>query len=952
MPDKVFYLAFYIKTNTNMKKTIFILLYIFHCLSVSAQTEVTFTVNTANINVGENGMYLGGGIFESAIAHEMSDDDADGTYEVTVSLEEGTTGNYTFLNSPSNASDYGTSENLEGLDCADPENYNDRILPEISGDSMTIQHCFNTCESDGTCPPASEITFSVDMSNFTAGLGESDTVYLNGNFNGWCGECNPMSDNGDDIWSTTIPLTDGIYQYKFTVNGWDTQEQFSEVIEDCTVADGDFVNRTLSVASENIILPTVYWNLCAGDTPGDGFNVTFSVNTSTIPGGVGSNGMYLGGGIFESAMAHPMSDNNEDGVWEVTVNLSTDVIGGNYIFLNSPTDEFDWGKKENLEGQDCADPENYNDRIIPEFSGDTTLLHCFGECTGNDTGECPDLGNIYNVTFSVNTSNITVGENGMYVGGGVLGGATAYAMSDEDEDGTWVVTVPMEEGTSGNYTFLNSPEDSGDYSVKENISGLACADPSSYDDRILAEVTSDITLLHCYGSCETDGSCPEPGAALTIQGVIDFTVPEGQNNGKALHIYVVEDIEDMSIYSFNSYFNGNDSPTTSAAYTMPAESASAGDHILIARNIDAMNNYMDASSIFTTIYETGGFPSANGNDAIELLSVGVSVEVYGFIGTNPDTNGSGCETGDEDCWDTEDAWAYKVDGEWTYAEVDCTDGSTTTCDSDCPYPFADCTSVDSITELLMSGNWRSQAEAIGHMGVGPGDGFTPGYWEAEPLEKDYTGLYDDGFIFTETTMTHDTGNDGTIFGKKPAIDAAFDATGENAYPEDPDPISGELNNEYHNYPLGDYTDTYSLDLSGDYPAVVFETIGNIGFYTSPGAATFHILETGEGYAYFRNIGEDGLSWYNMMTTADYLSTTDNEILEMRIYPNPVDGNFVTILSPVQGLKEIEVFTVTGRKVMDTTINNSILNVSSFNSGFYMIKVTINGKSKISKLVVR
>ena len=89
-----------------------------------------------------------------------------------------------------------------------------------------------------------------------------------------------------------------------------------------------------------------------------------------------------------------------------------------------------------------------------------------------------------------------------------------------------------------------------------------------------------------------------------------------------------------------------------------------------------------------------------------------------------------------------------------------------------------------------------------------------------------------------------------------------------------------------------------------------------------------------------------------MSTADYLSTLDNEILEMRIYPNPVNGNFVTIVSPVQGLKEIEVYSVTGRKVMDTVINDSTLDLSSFNSGFYMVKVTINGQSKVSKLVVR
>lgn len=83
-----------------------------------------------------------------------------------------------------------------------------------------------------------------------------------------------------------------------------------------------------------------------------------------------------------------------------------------------------------------------------------------------------------------------------------------------------------------------------------------------------------------------------------------------------------------------------------------------------------------------------------------------------------------------------------------------------------------------------------------------------------------------------------------------------------------------------------------------------------------------------------------------------LSTSENELLDMIIYPNPVEGNIVTIQSPIDGLKEIEIYTVTGRKVMDTTINGNTLDVSSFNSGFYMMKVTINGQSKVSKLVVR
>ena len=83
-----------------------------------------------------------------------------------------------------------------------------------------------------------------------------------------------------------------------------------------------------------------------------------------------------------------------------------------------------------------------------------------------------------------------------------------------------------------------------------------------------------------------------------------------------------------------------------------------------------------------------------------------------------------------------------------------------------------------------------------------------------------------------------------------------------------------------------------------------------------------------------------------------LSNIDNEILDLKIYPNPVNENFVTIISPVQGLKEIEVYSVTGRKLMDTRTYKSTLNLISFNSGMYLVKVTINGRSKVSKLVVR
>ena len=99
--------------------------------------------------------------------------------------------------------------------------------------------------------------------------------------------------------------------------------------------------------------------------------------------------------------------------------------------------------------------------------------------------------------------------------------------------------------------------------------------------------------------------------------------------------------------------------------------------------------------------------------------------------------------------------------------------------------------------------------------------------------------------------------------------------------------------------------------------------------------------TGTVTVAFRYVGDYADEWYldDITVAEDTWSVDDVDTLDMRIYPNPVDGNFVTILSPVNGTKYIQVFDIMGKRVMDTSINNNTLDVSSINSGFYMIKVT-------------
>ena len=143
----------------------------------------------------------------------------------------------------------GAKENLEGLECSDPANYNDRILAPVLAPT-TISTCFGQCSTDGSCaaPPASyDVTFQVDMSQYEGTFG---TVNLNGNFAGWCGGCIAMSDdNADGIYDVTVELSAGQIEYKFTLDGWTAQEEFAGG-ESCTLTSGPFTNRVYEVTED------------------------------------------------------------------------------------------------------------------------------------------------------------------------------------------------------------------------------------------------------------------------------------------------------------------------------------------------------------------------------------------------------------------------------------------------------------------------------------------------------------------------------------------------------------------------------------------------------------------------------------------------------------------------------------------------------------------------------
>ncbi|MGC4040611.1 MAG: T9SS type A sorting domain-containing protein [Flavobacterium sp.] len=70
------------------------------------------------------------------------------------------------------------------------------------------------------------------------------------------------------------------------------------------------------------------------------------------------------------------------------------------------------------------------------------------------------------------------------------------------------------------------------------------------------------------------------------------------------------------------------------------------------------------------------------------------------------------------------------------------------------------------------------------------------------------------------------------------------------------------------------------------------------------------------------------------------------------YPNPVSNGKIYITSKTSLDKEILIFDVLGKKVLQTTISSKELNISSIPPGVYIIKITEADTTATRKLIIR
>ncbi len=231
-------------------------------LALGTQAQTTFNVDMTCAPDGFENVFVTGpwcGWCANDTYNTMTDADGDGVYTVEVADLTGVVEYKYAING------FADQENLvndmvDGASCAPVTDYSAYANRQIDAGSVSNDY-YGTC--DGTCndtppPPGGTVLFRVDMSEYAGTYG---TVNLNGSFNGWCGACAVMTDDdGDMVFELPVDLPGGTVEYKFTLDGWTAQEEFTDG-DPCTSTIDGYINRTLDVTGD-LELPVVCYNQC------------------------------------------------------------------------------------------------------------------------------------------------------------------------------------------------------------------------------------------------------------------------------------------------------------------------------------------------------------------------------------------------------------------------------------------------------------------------------------------------------------------------------------------------------------------------------------------------------------------------------------------------------------------------------------------------------------------
>jgi 1,4-alpha-glucan branching enzyme len=507
-------------------------------ISSTLAFDVTFSVDlngSGLTNASLNGTFNGW----CGYCAPMSDANADGIWEITIPLAAGT---YEYKFTGNAGSNWEAL--TPGSSCTVTNSgFTNRALT-VSADATLPTVCFASCLACNQAPASYPITLSVDMN----GVSGFNTPTVNGSFDGWCGNCNPMTDaNADGIWEVTLNLQAGNYEYKFAYDNWAGQENLTSG-SSCTVTNFGFTNRALAVTGANTV-STVCWGSCtACNVLPATYDVTFKVDMSQYGGNYTTPEVN---GTFNNwcGNCNAMSDANGDDIWEVTVNLPA----GNYEYKFAHDS---WTGQENLTpGSSCTMTTGPNTNRTLNLTANTILnAVCWGSCAAcSTTPGCTDMNAVnynpaagtndgsclYATTFIVDM-NCTDPFTNVYITGPWCGWCAAESynlLTDANADGFYNVTLNLPAGNV-EYKYMVDNWASQENLVDDVQNGGTCAPITDGVNFANRQIVVGTTTNDTYGKCSScSGVVTDPCDLLTLafddagsltswSTVADATLPE------------------------------------------------------------------------------------------------------------------------------------------------------------------------------------------------------------------------------------------------------------------------------------------------------------------------------------------------------------------------------------------------------------------------------------------
>lgn len=432
-------------------------------------SNITFTVDMANVTVSPQGVFLAGSFNSFSTTQNPMTNVGNNIYATTITLQANTQVIYKFVN--------GSNFELVTADCGilGSQTVYDRVLQVPAQNTTLPAPCFDLCFP---CTPTftfSNVTIRVDMNNQTV---SPNGVFIAGNFNNWNTTLNPMTDIGNNIYEIAISVPSGSdIIYKF-LNG----PNYEIINGSCAISDGNGnFNRIFTTpTSGNTTVNTVCFETCSACVGSNLCDVTLSVDMGLT--NIDASGVFVLGSFNGFANGTDALVNTSGTVWQKTLSIAQ---GSNisYRFAN--------GNNSESVPSSCGTIDNNNiyNRTYNVPNTNNTLVNtvCFQAC-----GSC----NISYITFTVDMSNVTVDAAGVFIAGSFNGFSTTQHQLTPVGNNIYAITIPLEANTQVTYKFLNG-------STYELITAdCGVLGSASVYDRVL-QVPAQNTMLNapCFNSC-------------------------------------------------------------------------------------------------------------------------------------------------------------------------------------------------------------------------------------------------------------------------------------------------------------------------------------------------------------------------------------------------------------------------------------------------------------------